>query len=145
MENCIFCDLVRTEKQGLLYEDSRCIAVLDRFPVSRGHALVISKEHAQDLTFVTDETLAQMALVVKKIAKRIDEKLKPDGIKIVSNIREPAGQGIMHLHIHVIPVYRSNDGKDRLAMEVGAQARMANNPKELAAKDKKELLAQLKL
>jgi histidine triad (HIT) family protein len=104
-EKCVFCDLVSNGKETFVYEDDKCIAVLDKFPISRGHCLVISKEHAKDLTFVSDKTLESMALVVKKLAKRVDEKLSPIGIKVVSNIREPAGQYVMHLHIHIIPVY----------------------------------------
>ncbi len=146
--DCIFCSIANSGGK-FVYEDGKCVAILDKFPVSRGHLLIIPKEHAIDFTEVSDGTAGVLGVVIKKMAKKIDAALKPDGIKVVSNIREAAGQGVFHLHIHLIPVYGKSN--DPYAAEVGVQRRtkskdemVVSMQKELSEKEAAELIKLLK-
>lgn len=105
-EDCIFCRIANGEiPSKTLYEDDDFRVILDLGPATRGHALVLPKEHAEDLTEMTEEGTAAAFLVAKKMAVRMKEKLHCDGINIVQNNGTVAGQTVFHFHIHLIPRY----------------------------------------
>ncbi len=104
MENCIFCKIISGEIPALkVYEGDHTLAFLDIKPNNPGHALVIPKDHFENIYTLPDETLARMALSVKKVALAVKEAVSADGINISMNNEESAGQEIFHAHIHVIP------------------------------------------
>ena len=106
MEECVFCDIANgKESAGIIYQDSTCLVILDKFPITRGHMLVISKEHYNDILAAPDDVAMHMFLITKKFSKRAIERLGAAGINIGSNIGAPAGQLIWHAHIHIIPRY----------------------------------------
>lgn len=121
MSNCIFCKIAQHEINSYtLYEDDKCIAILDLSQATYGHTLVISKEHAKNILEVSDETLMQMSKVVKNLSLQIKEKLNAAGINVLTNANEAAGQTVMHFHIHIIPRYDEHDGfKPQLANNEG--------------------------
>lgn len=103
-ENCIFCKLANGEiPTATLYEDEDFRVILDANPASKGHALILPKEHYADL-YALDDKIASKALV---LAKKMITKLTPilgcDGYNIVQNNGEAAGQTVFHFHIHLIP------------------------------------------
>lgn len=110
-DDCIFCKIANGEiPSNTVYEDEDFRAILDMGPAAKGHTLLLPKEHADNL-FELPEDLASKALVTAKaVGKKIKEKLGADGLNIVQNNGEIAGQTVMHFHIHIIPRYK-NDGQ----------------------------------
>lgn len=104
MESCIFCRIVKGEiPSAKLYEDEDVLSFLDINPINPGHALVIPKKHYPTILDVDDEDLKKTARVTKIVARAIKDALNCDGINILQNNFEAAGQLIFHFHIHVIP------------------------------------------
>ena len=110
MENCIFCKIANKEIPGkIIYEDDICVAFLDLSQTTNGHTLVIPKKHFKNFLEVDDDTLAHMIKVTKDIANKIVTKLNANGVNILTNANEVAGQTVMHFHLHIIPRYDNND------------------------------------
>lgn len=96
-----------------IYEDDNFRVILDLGPATRGHALILPKQHSADLYELPDETAAKVMVLAKKLATKMTEKLGCDGFNIVQNNGEVAGQTVMHYHLHLIPRYR-DDGQNIL-------------------------------
>lgn len=119
--DCVFCAIAAGEIPSFkVYEDDYVLAYLDINPFSKGHTLVIPKEHTTGLTDTSDEVLAVLIARVKKVANIIKSALGCDGFNILQNNGEAAGQTVMHIHFHIIPRY----GKCELSF-VGQKADMA--------------------
>ena len=104
MEDCIFCKIVRGELPCFkVYEDDMVIAFEDINPVSKGHTLVIPKNHAQDLWEIPAEDLAAVQLASKKIIQAIKDALNPTGVACLQLNGSGANQVVMHYHLHLIP------------------------------------------
>ena len=102
MENCIFCKIIKEEIPAeKIYEDDSTLAFLDISPVNKGHALVIPKEHHETITEIPEELLKNTISTVQKIAKAVENI--SDGINIMQNNKEIAGQVVPHVHFHIIP------------------------------------------
>ena len=86
-------------------EDDRAIAIMDINPATRGHALVIPREHARDISDIADEDLAHCAIVARQIAARAVSGLGADGVTIMQSNGAAAWQTVFHYHVHVIPRY----------------------------------------
>lgn len=111
MSDCIFCKIVRGEiPSKTIYEDEKFRVILDLGPAARGHALILPKEHAADIYELSDETAAAAFVLGKKMAGIMKEKLKCDGLNLIQNNGEAAGQTVNHFHLHVIPRYK-DDGQ----------------------------------
>lgn len=104
--NCIFCKIANGEiPSTTLYEDEDFRVILDLGPATRGHALLLPKEHYANL-FELDDTVAAKAIVTaKKVAARMKEALGATGFNLVQNNGEDAGQTVFHFHMHLIPRY----------------------------------------
>ncbi|MCR5179000.1 MAG: HIT family protein [Lachnospiraceae bacterium] len=110
-DDCIFCKLAGGDiPTNTIYEDDSFRAILDNGPATRGHTLIIPKDHSDDLFSLPDETAAGAIKLAKRIADRMKEKLSCDGVNLVQNNGTAAGQTVMHFHLHVIPRY-TNDGQ----------------------------------
>ena len=104
--DCIFCKIANGEiPSRTLYEDEAFRVILDLGPATKGHALILPKEHASDLYDLPDETVGAAFMLAKKMAVRMTEKLHCDGFNLVQNNGEAAGQTVHHFHIHLIPRY----------------------------------------
>ena len=113
-EDCIFCKIANGEiPSKTLYEDEDFRVILDLGPATKGHALILPKEHADNLFELPDDIAAKVLPLAGKIGGRIKEKLHCDGLNLVQNNGEVAGQTVMHFHMHVIPRYE-NDGQSIL-------------------------------
>ncbi|WP_026517802.1 HIT family protein [Butyrivibrio sp. MC2021] len=111
MDGCIFCKIASGEiPSNTIYEDDNFRVILDLGPATKGHALVLPKAHYADLFEIPDETLAGAVNTGKKVAAMMKKTLKCDGLNLVQNNGEAAGQTVMHFHLHVIPRYE-NDGQ----------------------------------
>jgi histidine triad (HIT) family protein len=104
--DCIFCKIVAGELPARrVDEDEHTLAFMDINPWTRGHAVVIPKEHSKDLLEISDEDLARTAQAAKRLAARMVDRLGCDGINLLNSCGQAAWQTIFHFHIHVIPRY----------------------------------------
>jgi histidine triad (HIT) family protein len=104
--NCIFCKIVAGELPAkIIDEDARTIAFMDIAPATRGHALVIPREHSSDLHSVGEEDLGAVALAAQRLAGRMTERLGADGVNLLNSCGAAAWQTVFHFHMHVIPRY----------------------------------------
>lgn len=111
-EDCIFCKIANGQiPSKTLYEDEDFRVILDLGPATEGHALILPKEHAANLFELSEELAAKALLVAQKIAVRMKNTLGCDGLNLVQNNGEAAGQTVSHFHVHVIPRYK-NDGQN---------------------------------
>jgi histidine triad (HIT) family protein len=105
-EDCLFCKIVAGEIPAeKIDEDEHTIAFMDINPWTRGHALVIPREHTPNLYEIPDDELAHTAVASKRLAKRMKERLGCDGINLLNSADPAAWQTVFHFHIHVIPRY----------------------------------------
>lgn len=132
-ENCIFCKIAAGEiPSATLYEDDDFRVILDLGPASKGHALILPKEHYRNLYDIDDETLVKAALLAKKMVKKLTDVLGCDGYNIVQNNEPCAGQTVFHFHMHLIPRYEGD--KVGLGWHMG----------ELTDEVKEEILGKMK-
>ena len=110
--NCIFCKLANGDiPTNTIYEDEDFRVILDIEPASKGHALILPKEHYANL-YELDDVLAAKALVVaKKVITQMTEVLGCDGYNVLQNNGAAAGQTVFHFHMHLIPRYKEDDVK----------------------------------
>ncbi len=113
MDNCIFCRIISGEiPSRTAYEDDDFKVILDASPATRGHSLILPKKHCADIFEIPDDTLSAAAKLAKKLAPRLKQNLGADGINIVQNNGEAAGQTVFHFHIHMIPRYKDPSKDD---------------------------------
>jgi len=104
--SCVFCSIARGLAPAfIIYKSELVVAFLDKYPVSKGHTLVASVEHFEDLTSTPDDLLAEMIRVVKAVATAQVRGLGARGVRVVQNNGPEAGQEVFHIHFHVIPFY----------------------------------------
>lgn len=108
--NCIFCKIANGEiPSSTLYEDQDFRVILDLGPASKGHALILPKEHFTDLTELDDRIAARVFPLAGKIGRAMKQGLGCAGFNVVQNNGSAAGQTVMHFHTHIIPRYQSDD------------------------------------
>lgn len=103
---CIFCD--KFDKERIVFETTEWIAVYDYFPVSKGHVLLIPKEHFKTYFDLPDRLKESLQYRIKDIKAILDREFSPDGYNIGCNCGDAAGQTIMHFHLHIIPRYKGD-------------------------------------
>lgn len=103
-DDCIFCKLANgVFPTNKIYEDDDFTVILDAAPASRGHALILPKQHCDNLYVLPDEIGAKVMPVAKKVASAMKKALSCDGVNVVQNNEPAAGQTVFHFHVHVIP------------------------------------------
>lgn len=108
-ENCIFCKILAGEiPSTAVYEDDDFKAILDVNPAARGHVIILPKNHAANVYELPDEDASKIMIVAKKIATAIEKAYHCDGVNILQNNGEAAGQTVFHLHVHVIPRFKGD-------------------------------------
>lgn len=109
-ENCIFCKIAAGEiPSATLYEDDDFRVILDLGPASKGHALILPKNHYRNLYDIDDEVASKAILLAKKMITKLTDVLNCDGYNIVQNNEEAAGQTVFHYHMHLIPRYEADN------------------------------------
>jgi histidine triad (HIT) family protein len=104
--DCLFCKIVAQEiPSERIDENERTMAFMDISPATRGHALVIPKEHATDLLEVGPDDLAATFLAAQRLAARAVSVLGADGVNLINSCGQAAWQTVFHFHVHVIPRY----------------------------------------
>lgn len=131
-ENCIFCKLANGDiPTSTLYEDEDFRVILDASPASKGHALIIPKEHYANLYELDDELAGKVMILAKKMITKLTDVLGCDGYNLVQNNGPAAGQTVFHFHLHMIPRYEGDN--------VG----MGWNMGELTEEDKEDILSKI--
>ena len=105
-EDCIFCKIAGGDiPSSTVYEDNDFRAIMDISPANKGHVIILPKEHAANVFELPEELAGKAFIVAKKIAGAVKEVLNCDGVNILQNNGEAAGQTVFHFHIHIIPRY----------------------------------------
>ncbi len=109
---CIFCKIAAGEiPSKTIYEDGMFRVILDLGPATKGHALILPKEHYRNLYELPDKQAEKVMALAKKIALQMRERLHCDGLNLVQNNEETAGQTVFHFHMHLIPRYVGDNQK----------------------------------
>jgi histidine triad (HIT) family protein len=107
VDSCIFCKIAQKQVPStLVYEDEKTVAFLDIRPLNEGHTLVIPKEHYENIFDIPKELICYIHRFTKRVAIAVEKATHADGISIIQQNGEAAGQEIFHLHVHVIPRYK---------------------------------------
>lgn len=111
-ENCIFCRIANGEiPTNTIYEDETFRVILDTAPAARGHALILPKDHYENLLSLPEDTAAEAIRLAGRIAARQMDRLQADGLNMIQNNGAAAGQTVPHFHIHLIPRYEKDGQK----------------------------------
>ena len=109
-DDCIFCKLANGDiPTNTIYEDDDFRVILDAAPAAKGHALILPKNHADNLFTLDDATAGKVLVLARSVAGRMKEVLGCDGVNLVQNNGEAAGQTVFHFHMHIIPRF-TGDG-----------------------------------
>ena len=109
-QDCIFCKIAKgTMEAAVVFENSEFKVILDAFPSGKGHTLIIPKEHITNIYEIDGDTAGKLFGLATHVAKALKKVLNCDGINIIQNNEEAAGQTVFHLHMHIIPRFK-NDG-----------------------------------
>lgn len=112
MADCVFCKIANKEFSAeVVYEDSAVTAVLDIHPIAPGHTMILPKIHAENILDLPDSQVAPVFLAVKRVTELLNNAYHPDGFTIGINHGKWAGQAVDHLHVHVIPRWKTDGGK----------------------------------
>ena len=107
--DCLFCKIVAGELPAeLVAEDERTVSFMDISPATRGHALVVPREHARDLLEIDPADLEATIRAAQRLAKVAKERLGADGINLLNSCGSAGWQTVFHFHIHVIPRYEGD-------------------------------------
>ena len=109
-DNCIFCKIANGDiPSRKLYEDENFVVIMDLSPATKGHSLVIPKEHYANLYEMPAELAGEAMKIAQKMAVKMVAALGADGFNIVQNNGEVAGQTVFHFHMHLIPRYKDDE------------------------------------
>jgi len=111
-KSCLFCKIVKGEIPcHKIYEDKDFLAFLDVNPKREGHTLIIPKKHYQDVFDIPEEVFKGLMLVVQKLAKKLKNSGKVEGVNLLHASGKTAQQSVFHFHFHLVP-RRAGDGLD---------------------------------
>ncbi len=111
-EDCIFCKLANGDiPTNAIYEDDIVKAIFDLSPASKGHIIILTKEHFDDVFSIDAKTIAHVYEVAAKVATAVNEVLDCEGMNILQNNGEISGQTVFHFHVHIIPRYKGDTVK----------------------------------
>lgn len=134
-ENCIFCKIVAGEiPSKTIYEDELFKVIMDVSPATKGHCLVLPKNHYATLFELGEEETKALLPVAKKVATKMKDALNCDGFNLVQNNGEVANQTVPHFHLHLIPRYVGDGNEEKISW----------NHAELSSEEMDEIFAKLK-
>jgi len=107
--DCLFCKIVAGEiPSERIDEDERTVAFMDINPATRGHALVVPREHSANLLEIEHDDLAATMAAAQRLARTASDRLGADGITLLNGCGAAAWQTVFHFHVHVIPRYEGD-------------------------------------
>lgn len=108
-DSCIFCKLANgIIPTNSIYEDENFNVILDLGPATKGHALILPKDHYRNIYELPEDVAGETFKLAKRLAVKMTDKLGADGFNIVQNNEEVAGQSVFHFHMHLIPRYKGD-------------------------------------
>ena len=132
--DCLFCDIIAGRKDGhFIYQDDNHVAFLDKYPIDKGHTLVLPKKHYEKITDMNPQSVGELFSQLPKIVKAILAATNADAFSLAQNNGRAAKQIIPHVHVHIIPRYNdmgavwtkrtipSSDGLESLAQQIRQQ------------------------
>ena len=132
--DCLFCKIVAGELPATIVDsDDRTVAFMDINPATRGHALVVPREHAPDLMAIGQEDLDACARAAQRLAHRAKDRLGADGVNLLNSCGAAAWQTVFHFHIHVVPRYDGDPLELPWTPKPGEEAEIAAAAQELTA------------
>lgn len=112
VDNCIFCKIANGEiPSKTLYEDDKFRVILDLGPATKGHALILPKEHYANLYELPEELAGEVMKLAKKMVAQMTDRLGCEGFNLIQNNGDLAGQTVFHFHMHMIPRYQADGQK----------------------------------
>lgn len=133
--DCIFCKIVARELPAtIIDEDERTLSFMDIAPATRGHALVVPREHSPDLLSIDADDLAAVGLAAQRLARRAKDRLGADGVNLLNSCGAVAFQTVFHFHVHVIPRYEGDPVRLPWVPAPGDPGEIAAAAQELAGK-----------
>jgi histidine triad (HIT) family protein len=134
-DDCIFCKIIAGELPAhIVDEDERTIAFMDIAPATRGHALVVPRTHSADLLSVDAEDLRAVAVASRRLAARVKERLRADGVNLINSCGAAAWQTVYHFHVHVVPRYVDDPLRLPWVPQQGDPDQIASTAQELSGK-----------
>ncbi len=110
MDDCLFCKIANGRMEtATVFETSDFRVILDKFPAARGHVLILPKEHFDDIYEMDSETAGKLFALATVVARSMKKVLNCDGLNVLQNNGEAAGQTVNHFHMHLIPRYYNDD------------------------------------
>jgi histidine triad (HIT) family protein len=107
--DCLFCRIVSGEIPSTrVDEDDRTVAFMDINPATRGHLLVVPREHSADVLEIGDEDLEACVRMARRLSARVKERLGADGVNLLNSCGRAAWQTVFHFHLHVVPRYEDD-------------------------------------
>lgn len=135
-DNCIFCKLANGDiPTNTIYEDDEFRVIMDAAPATKGHALVLPKDHYGDIYEIDPQVLGKAVQVGQKVIKHATKVLNCEGYNLLQNNGEVAGQTVFHYHLHLIPRYEDMDNSEILKWA----------PSNIDAEEIKELTERLRV
>ena len=132
-DDCIFCKIANGEiPSKTLYEDEAFRVILDLGPASKGHALILPKDHYANLYEMPEEDAGAVMKLAKRMAAQMTERLGCEGFNLVQNNGELAGQTVFHFHMHLIPRYRDDGQKIGWKPQEVSQEELEETRKQIA-------------
>lgn len=111
MSDCIFCRIIAGDiPSSIVYEDENILAFLDITQVTKGHTLVVPKQHFRNLLEMDEESSQALFAKIPLISKKLKEQVGATGVNLVSNMEASAGQTVFHTHLHLLPRFDEQDG-----------------------------------
>ena len=108
-QKCIFCSIVSGEiPSATIYENSEFKVILDAFPSGKGHTLILPKEHIENIYDIDGETAGKLFAFATVVARALRKVLNCDGMNLIQNNGEVAGQTVFHFHMHLIPRFKGD-------------------------------------
>ena len=108
-DNCIFCKIASGEIPAkTIYENDKFKVFFDLGPATKGHALIIPKEHFDNLYELNDDVAGELLVKAKQVATAMKDAFQADGFNLVQNNGTVAGQSVFHFHMHLIPRYEGD-------------------------------------
>ena len=130
--DCLFCGIVAGEVPAQIVDsDEHTVAFMDINPWTRGHALVVPREHSRNLYDIPEDALSQTVVAAKRLALRMKERLGCDGINLLNSTEPAAWQTVFHFHVHVIPRYDDDPMQLPVRPQEGDQDEIARVAEEL--------------
>ncbi len=121
MDNCIFCKIIKGDiPSATVFENDDVKVIMDISPAAKGHCILLAKKHVANMFELDAETASKIFSVVPRVASAVKEVTGCDGLNILQNNGEAAGQTVFHLHVHFIPRFKNDTVK--MGWETGKYA-----------------------